>query len=490
MWKDTDLVAVVEGTRHTVLVPGVGYCFPDRSCAAPETGDVVHVIYVIDMGHRGKQFGYYIWEPYHTEEHSIADLVRRYLELLKSDESNMSHTLYYTVYTVQTKHGPAYFLNTHDDRNRNNRYYLFGSPKSIELSPVTEVCSSMFEALLVNDAFCRSEDEAIESIQLSVIGSSDMPSRYDPEGILFNIMNGRREASVFCSEIDGHTVSYIDVGGWSHYYGFLVKGLFVLGFFAELPYYLVAHVDDMDHKLLVRHIPTWLVCSEFGKPMNEIFKDFRTIRTGSGQFRDDLEDLIETLPTAVQHVLQSPIGVGFDYMYPDYLCFDVDVNPNTLFEIRRHATVEEFYEFLEYAVKNNARSLVELERRAAIINTIYSPINSVAVPADHRGVVGDHSEALINLLNDQCIDIRFTPRYLQLGTTVSSCIPYISVYAPDDAISFSMFQLVKDRTADELKSLVDEINMINTQAMSRIESATKSNKLRAYDIRWNSGRNR
>ena len=55
-----NVFAVNDGT---ISVPGIGFCFPDRTCGKPEDLQYIHVTEVKDMSGNGKSYGFYKWEP-------------------------------------------------------------------------------------------------------------------------------------------------------------------------------------------------------------------------------------------------------------------------------------------------------------------------------------------------------------------------------------------------------------------------------------------
>ena len=63
----------------TILIPGIGYCFPDRSGKTPEDGCIlVKEVTVIEKGN--KKYGFYTWEPSSYVDPTEEELITSFME--------------------------------------------------------------------------------------------------------------------------------------------------------------------------------------------------------------------------------------------------------------------------------------------------------------------------------------------------------------------------------------------------------------------------
>lgn len=462
-----NVFAVNDGT---ISVPGIGFCFPDRTCGKPEDGQYIHVTEVKDMSGNGKSYGFYKWEPaeYHspTEEELIEEFIR-----LKSPKF-----LFCTIEKMEIAGKEAIVLRLPVWERRGYRCALHGlslngwPENAVTITADTEIRAreimpstpyfpdgrTMLEHMLNHGYGNLTDDELFEFIGKMVA--------WDENPFTRAMANGWIERGQYW----GHEMLFIGANisheGWSR------MTLPVLKEVETWRCDYSTETSGLETKFVntVEYFVSRYVAGKLGLPPE------RTCDTYAGgvfplhaRHKEDIpQEALDELPPAVRKAVEQNL-IYADYMYPNWWFVDF---PNhaakDAYRRVRMMTIlapEEIKAIIDFTEENNRKSSEELTRRDDMLENLvktnfYHIIGQVESPKEF-------SETLETLISKRIVDA------YRWGT-----IDFVIMRADEWEYLFTEF------TQDELKALVEEISKINTEANARVASAIKKGKLNPSQV--------
>lgn len=454
----------------TLLIDGIGYCFPDKSQTKPKPNTYIQVTEVKAIEKNGKKFGFYKWEP---ADNTISEesLIEAYLAnprpafllsqiermpLEKGEAIVLRHTEWH--YRGRSCTVAGLSLNGWPEAEVSVRANTVARARKIMPStPYFEDGRTMLDLLLQHGYGVVSDEDIFAAIKDTVNNPNSSLAGEVPYGTIYRGLYHNRPIT-FVSR---------NMLSWYSSAALILKGLPVL--------YVEGFSEDINKKWawelraqVTRFVAT---CFEQHCAENEMLKDIEpapiSISPAMPQdlihAADDPAKGLPTLPNAVRKALEQGLITG-NCLYPNYWVFkvpDEEENPPAFCRLFTSISKEDYKDLFRFVKEMNklTAEIVNL-RRTAIAELV--PLNFDRI-YEEVDCYYKHSELLDYVLEGS----------YGFHNKSWNGIEYIKT----EAYSKKEDAMISDYSASEIRAIVAEINTINRAAEQRIRSAIAKGKL-------------
>lgn len=452
----------------TILIDGIGYCFPDRSQTKPEPNTYIQVTEVKAIEKNGKKFGFYKWEP---AENNISEesLIEAYLAnprpafllsqiermpLEKGEAIVLRHTEWHargrncTVAGLSLNGWPEAEVTLRSDTEVHARQIM-------PSTPYFENERTMLDLLLQHGYGEVSDEDIFAAIKSAVNDPNSTLVGEVPYGTIYRGLYHNRPIT-FVSR---------NMLSWHSSAAPILKGLPVL----DVEDFSEVITEKWSWKLRAQVTRFVATCFEQHCAENEKQKDIKpapiSLSPAAPQdlllAADDPAIGLPTLPAAVRKALEQGLITG-NYLYPNYWVFEIpdeEENPPAFCRLFTSISKEDYKELFRFVNEQHklTAEIVSL-RRTAIAELV--PLNFDRISGD-VDCYYKHSELLDGALEGS----------YGLQNKSWNGTEYIKTdFWRKDA-------MVSDYRASEIQAIVAEINTINRTAEQHIRSAIAKGKL-------------
>lgn len=454
----------------TLLIDGIGYCFPDKSQTKPKPNTYIQVTEVKAIEKNGKKFGFYKWEP---AENNISEesLIEAYLanprpafllsriekmQLEKGEAIVLRHTVWHDRRRNCTVEGLS--LNGWPTAHVSIRAANYAdAQRLLPSTPFFEDERTMLDLLLQHGYGEVSDEDIFAAIKSTVNDPNSTLVGEVPYGTIYRGLYHNRPIT-FVSR---------NMLSWHSSAAPILKGLPVLD------------VPDFNEVLNIKrgweiqaHV-TRLVATCFEKNCAEketpkfIKPAPISLSPAAPQdlllAADDPAIKLPVLPAAVRKALEQGLIAG-NFLYPNNWVFNIpdeEENPHAFCRLFTSISKEDYKELFRFVNEQHTLTaeIVKL-RRAAIAELV--PLNFDRI-YEEVDCYYKHSELLDYVLEGS----------YGFHNKSWNGIEYIKT----EAYSKKEDAMISDYSASEIRAIVAEINTINRAAEQRIRSAIAKGKL-------------
>lgn len=460
MWQPHKTTYFVTNSDGTVLIDGIGYCFPDRSEAKPEPRTYILVTEVNAVEKNGKKFGFYKWKPTEKNKLTEEDLISRYL-LHPKPEFLLS-----PIWVLHLPEGDAIVLRNLESARQRDFWAYRGlslngwaenavSVTSADIkyvknwgnpTPYFEEKKTMLDLLLEHGYGNVSPDEIFDAIQKVM----------DPSNALFEVVPW---GNLVRGKYNGKEI--VCVG---YYFGTIRQYLPVL---KGLPVMMTEDLLPQEKVDLceVASFVTYSVKEKYGLAADEeLFKTAPLNLPPMDKKVLEKKDQFAKLPPAVRMGLEKNF-FSANIIYPDHWMFNVpdDYMPIQLTRIAACLTKEDLLAICEFVNEQNEKAAQVVAFREVALDRL-EPLNFAYIRGEQECAF-EHSELLDDALDN--------------GLGKEACWNNIEYIKTDDGFGSEARRaaLIARYTEEELLLIVKEVNAINREAENRIRSAIAKGRL-------------